>query len=142
MTRKQLTPLALLIALLVIAFTLQSLLLHGQPVVRLAAGPPLAGIVSQSLGISGANNSLPVVNKDYTLQNINYFNDRSWVVVSVVPINNNADKTIVVMHMTGGLYQVVLGPGSAFPDTYLQNLPADVSQYLMNRGVVYEPANN
>jgi hypothetical protein len=141
MNRKQLQLPISLVTLLIVALAVKSILLHGQPVIRLQHGPALVGIVSQSLGISGPNQALPVAGKDYELQNINYFDNKAWVVASIVSLNG-ANNQIIVMHMISGMYQTVLGPGSAFPDSYLQSLPPGVSQYLLNRGVMYESADN
>jgi hypothetical protein len=135
-----------LFILVVVVGTLivKSALLHGQKAVYLpAAANPLAGTVSQSLGnalgASGSGKSLPVLGEDYNLRNVRYFDNNVWAVASVVP-TSQADTTTIVMRKTNGTYQVVLGPGTAFPGSSLQNLPIDVSGYLTSQGVIYEPA--
>jgi len=129
-----------LIILVIAIFIVKAAVLHG-PVVELQSAPPLTGVIAQSLGTSGSNRSLPVAGKDFILQNTRYFDNQSWVVTLVAPIRSNADRATVILRNNHGLYQVVLGPGTAFPSSSLQSLPGDVSQYLLNKGLVYESSN-
>jgi hypothetical protein len=139
--KRLLLLLTFMVMLLVLTFVLKAAILRG-PVVRLQKSQPLAGVVSQGLASSGPTNSLPEFGKDYTLQSIRYYDNKAWVTATVVPLSTKTDNALVVIHMINGSYQVVLGPGTAFPNNYLQGLPADVSQYLLNQGVIYEPTVN
>jgi hypothetical protein len=126
-----------LVMLAAAVLVVRDVLLHGQPAIKLKPAPPLAGVISQSLGVSGSSHSLPVAGKDYNLQDTHAFDNHSWVVTSVVPARANADTAVAVLRNKDGFFQVVLGPGTAFPESSLQSLPADVSRYLVKQGLVY-----
>jgi hypothetical protein len=140
-SRRILFLLTLMVILVIATFAVKSIVLRGS-VVRLQPSTPLAGAVSQGLATFGSEHSLPQLGKDYTLQDIRYFDNKTWVIATVVPLRIHTDNALLVIRMVGGSYQVVLGPGTAFPNTYLRSLPADVSEYLINRGVIYEPTTN
>jgi len=126
-----------LLLFVVVVFVIKNIVLPGS-VVKLKQAPPLAGAVSQSLNTT-SNGSLPQFGKDYSLQDVRYFDNRTWATASVVPLKIHTDTATAVMYMVNGSYQVVLGPGTAFPNSYLSGLPDDVRQYLINKGIIYEP---
>lgn len=125
-----------LLCLVAVTWVAKTLLLQGLPLVKLAPAPELAATVSRSLGTPGSSVALPVFGEDYTLKDVHYFNDKEWAVATVEPVGRTADTVFVIMHKINGIYQVVLGPGNVFSNSYLYSLPAGVSQYLSEQGVM------
>lgn len=127
----------LLVVVVIALFCVKPLVLHGVPVVTLAAADPISGPISQALS---GNHTLPVYGTDFALKNTHYFNDSPpWVVTSIVGLNHKLTNGFVVLKQdTAGNYQVVLGPGSAFDRSYTQTMPADVTQYLNAIGALYD----
>jgi hypothetical protein len=126
------------LALLVMAtIVVRQLLTGGLSTVRLKSAPPLAGVVAQSLGPTAQDKHLPVAGKDFQLENVRYFDDRTWAVASVISPGGKTDPALIVLKQFGATYQVVLGPGTAFSSDYLQSMPLDVGQYLTANGVFY-----
>lgn len=131
----------LLLSVVIIAtFVIRYFLLGGAPVVKLANAPQLGGIISQSLNLSGSKVP-PTIGKDYSLDNVKYFDDSNWVVVSIKPIKNNLNFAVVILQKQNNSYRKVLGPGSDFDSSYLLSFPAGVGQYLKNLGVVHGPTS-
>jgi hypothetical protein len=137
MSRRSLKTIAGLIGLVVITLLTKSVLLQGLPVTSLGSAPPIAGAVSQSLGLSASRAALPVFGKDYTLQDVHYFYNNEWAVATVAPTKPDADTVIVIVQKINGVYQTVLGPGTIFSSSYLYTLPPDVGQYLNKQGVLH-----
>ncbi len=127
------------VLLLLVSFEVRSIIFSGVPPANLGSAPPLAGSISQSLGFLPGSNSLPVYGKDYKLQNTHYFYNKQWAVTLVVPTKSNADSPTVVLKRVNSLYQVVLGPGTAFSSSSITSLPVNVSSFLNTEGVIYEP---
>jgi hypothetical protein len=78
--------------------------------------------------------------KDYNLKDTNYFDNNTWLVTRLV-FTNGANDAMVVMKKEQGIFKVVLGPSSIFPDTSLMTLPNDVAIYLTRLGAVYGVVN-
>jgi len=134
--------LLLLFVLIVTALLGHYLLLGRAPVVQLAPAASLAGVVSQSLSTGQGGTSLPAVNQDFTIKSVRYFDDKVWAVVFVQPTSHSSlNPSLLVLESQGGAYQAVLGPGSAFEESYLLSLPGAVGQYLKSRGAIYESAD-
>ena len=74
--------------------------------------------------------------KDFNLQTIYYFDDNSWAVARITPVNNNLQASLVVAKKVAGGYQIVLGPGTLFRQSDLQKLPKDVAAYLYSIGAI------
>jgi len=127
---------AILGGLVVIAWMAKALLLQGLSVTTLGTAPPTAAAVSQSLGLSASRTTLPVIDEDYSLQDVRYFQGNEWAVATVAPTKPDADTVLIVMKKIGGTYQPVLGPGVVFSSSYVYTLPPDVSQYLNKRGAL------
>jgi hypothetical protein len=127
-----------LAGIIVLTLVIKALLIGGSPIISLEPGPPLSSAVSQGLGTSGANTDLPVAGKDYSLKDVHYFDNKLWVVATVDPIRNDADTAIMVMQKIEGVYQVVMGPATAFSRSYIYTLPGDVSLYLNDKGLLNE----
>jgi hypothetical protein len=136
--RKIVVAFVLLLCLFGFAFSINNLIVGSEPVIKLEPAPPLAGVVSQSLGSNvSTSTSLPVANKDYRL-NVTYFDNKKWAIGVVSPINNGFNAGLEVLKQQDGQYQVVLGPGSTFPDSQVKQLPSDVAAYLRARAAVYQ----
>lgn len=115
--------------------------LLGSPIqVVLQSSDPFVGAISQSLAGTQGTSVLPKNGTDFMLENTARFDNGQWVVTSIKPLGNNAEKSVVVLNNSSGLYQVVIGPGTSFPVTQLSGLPADVAQYLKDLGLTYVPA--
>jgi hypothetical protein len=140
-TRQQFRSVLFLAVLVITTFVIRQVLTGGLVTIRLQPAPPLAGVVAQNLRAPGTNSSLLVPGKDFRLENIRYFDNRSWAVASVVPISIKTDTATVVLHQIDSEYQVVLGPGTSFSTDYLQSMPLDVGQYLINQKVLYDSGN-
>lgn len=124
-----------------VAFIARSLVMGGvTTVVKLQPGTPMGGAISQTL--ASPDGKLPVLNKDYSIQNIVSFDDGDWAVVTIKQVvSGQSNSALIVLKHEDGLYKTVLGPGTAFPDTYLQTLPANVGGYLYNQGAIYGTTN-
>jgi hypothetical protein len=133
---------AIIILLVIAVFIDRTVLMSNAKVIHLAAAPDLTGQISQTLVTSGGVSELPTPEVDFKLDDTAYFENNTWVVSSVVPLNNAFNPSIVVMKKQSGVFQVVLGPGSAFIQSDLQNVPASVANNLMGRGAVYGPGIN
>jgi len=125
---------------LVLTLAVHALVIGGKPVVRLGQASALGGIIAQSLGTT--DRALPQENKDFTITDLHYFGGRAWVVATVKQKDaGNDGSAVLVLKSSSGSYDVVLGPGTAFPKSYLQSLPSDVGQYVSERAASYEPVN-
>ena len=108
-------------------------ILHRLPVTDLPISQ-VSTAASQSLTVaSGAN---PIVGKNYTINSVNYFDNGSWAIVNVQPINNYASPATIIMRKQADSYRTVLGPGSNFSSNSVQNLPTPVLYYLNSHSLV------
>jgi hypothetical protein len=116
----------------------KSIIYGGTELKTLSSAPALTGQISQVLA-SSSNGTLdvPIYGKDYSLQNTKYFENKSWVVTTIKPLRNNMNQNVVVLKKQAGVYAVVLGPGSAFPETTSLSMPSSLSQYLKQQGMFY-----
>lgn len=131
--------LGIIVLLFVSVLNVRHVLLGSAQSVNLQAAPPLSGAVSQAF-TSNATSSLPVISKDYRLENTQYFDNKQWVVTDIKGTGNNiVTDGMVVLHLQDGAYTAVLGPGSIFPVTVTDNLPKDVGSYLKSIGATYVP---
>lgn len=128
-----------LVILVLAAFVAKSLILNGAKVVKPAPAAALVGSVEQSLSAGGKQSKQPLSAKDFAISNIRYFDAKSWVVATISPTAHQFDQGLVVLKNVSGLYEVELGPGSAFPNSILYSLPADVGSYLNSQGLLYGP---
>jgi hypothetical protein len=136
MTPNRSIALVVIVILLFLAPTIKHDVL-GASYISLPAAPPLAGVVSQALG-TGGTNPLPVEGKDYTIST-QYFNNKSWAVGLIKPLNNSLNASTIVLEQKQGTYQVVVGPASAAPSSQLQSLPIVVGDYVRAHMAVYQP---
>ena len=136
--RSTVIRLSILAILLGAALFVKPILLGNAKVVTLQSAPPLSATISQAFTSSGYT-TLPVMGKDYRLQNTRYFENGEWVVTVIRGISDKVSDGYVILKQVNGVYLVALGPGSILPSTSTDNLPTDVSQYLNHLGATYEP---
>lgn len=126
------------VVLLGVAFGVKALVLQGATqVVSLGSAPALSGEISQSLIKAGADNSVPKLNKDFSISQANYFENHEWAVATIKSTSKESNGAFVVLQRMNGVYKIILGPGTAFPNVYLKSLPSDVGTYLYNQGAIY-----
>ncbi len=127
---------AAILSVVIVTLLANHVLLGGASVVKLEAAPPLYGVISQSIGLSGSDTTLPKPGKDYTLKNVRYFSSGQWAAAVVAPAHENSDTTVVILKKVNGVYEVVLKPSTSFSVSYRYTLPADVIIYLDQLGVI------
>lgn len=128
-----------LIILIIAVEVVHSLILGGSKVVSLGSSESIAGVVAQSLEPTGGNIAIPQDAKDFNLTNVNYFYNNTWAVANISPTKGSSISSgLVVLHNSTGIYQVVIGPGTAFDNSILITLPSEVGKYLNQRGYIYE----
>ena len=122
----------ILLIIIVIGYISRSLIMRAS-FVKLSPTQPLIGQVSQTLiNASGSNKILDP--SGYALEDIHYFYGRAWAVAKFISPKGDGDNSTVVMQKVDQFYQVVLGPGTAFPTSSEAGLPIDVSKYLNSKG--------
>lgn|GEM_PF-977321 len=130
----------LLLILAVILFVAAGLVTGNAKVVNLAIAPPLAGEISQSIGGSSGV-TLPVEGKDYTITQTAYFETNTWAVATITN-SDGSNTSYIVLQKVNGVFQVILGPGTAFAQSDNNQLPASVQQYLQaNHVLIYQPGS-
>ncbi|MEO8785262.1 MAG: hypothetical protein ABI221_03070 [Candidatus Saccharimonadales bacterium] len=106
--------------------------------IGLTKAQPLIGAASQALGVGSQSSSMPSGSKDYNLGDTKYFSNGDWAVASIIPTKNSKlTQAVVIMQKREGVFQVVLGPGTAFDSSVTLNLPTDLGNYITQRGYVY-----
>ncbi len=137
MYRKTIIAIIGLVILFVLADGARSIILGGGKVYTLASGPALTGAISQSLAVNSAS-PIPVEGKDYSFSAA-YFDNQTWAVGVIQPLNNSINPSVVVLEKKDGVFQVVLPPGSAIASSELHILPADVAAYVALHEAVFTP---
>lgn len=126
----------LILAFLAIgASIVKYIVLGGLPVITLAPATPLSSAISQGLTSLTTGNTLPVEGKDFVIKDVHYFDNQTFAVVSVGALKLSTDPATLVLQKLNGSYRVILGPGTTFSASSVQDLPSDVVQYLNSRGV-------
>lgn len=123
------------LGIIVITLVANNALIQGAPLVKLDTAPPLAGAISQSIGLSGASVTLPKAGEDYTIKSVRYFISGLWAVAVVEPAHGNSDSGVVILKKINGSYEVVLGPANSFSNSYRYTLPPEITLYLNDLGV-------
>ncbi len=95
-TRRLLVMGSLLVLPLCVLWAARLLLLGGAYPVGLQAADPLVGGISQALTSTGQM-GLPVAGRDYRLQDTTYFDNKTWVAVSVKGTNNTITDGLFVL---------------------------------------------
>ncbi len=105
---------------------------------QLQKSDPLVGRISQALTPNNGGNP-PTPGRDFTLLSTTYFENGTWVVTNIKTLDDSSGGGMVVLKETDGIFDIVLGPGTAFDSYSVDQLPSSVSLYIKNNGVVYDP---
>lgn len=129
---------AVLLVLFGASILVPSLILGGAKHVTLASGGVFDGRISQTLS-SSVQSSIPTSGRDYKLKVLRYFDDKKWAILAITGTKGGSitDGTVVVK-LSSGVYDVVLGPGTAFPASSTVTMPADLTTYLRDGGYLYD----
>jgi len=111
----------------------------GAGTVNLKSAPQLTGQISQILAAKGDGHTLPTLGKDFKLSGTTYLQNSTWAVTEISTLGNYPNTSLAVLQSKSGVYQVALGPGTTFPESVVDNMPADISNYLHLKGAVYVP---
>ncbi len=118
---------------LIVATTIHYVALGGVSPTNLPPTTALAGTVAQSLVSSQDPSYVPVYDVDFRLNDTVYFENKDWVVATIVPLKGQTDLTTVVLKKIDGQYEIVLGPGTVFPVLAARSLPLSVSRHLAEK---------
>lgn len=135
--RVTITLAATLVFLAIAALLVPSIVLSGAHAITLRDAPQLTGQVAQALANSQKAGSVPETGKAFTLSSVDYFENNTWAVASIKGDQRNVTDGIAVLQLREGIFQVVVGPGTAFPSSVTRKLPPSVTGYLNQRGVIY-----
>lgn len=114
----------------------RQLFLESTNIINLNSGSYLSGAISQALASTSKNAEEGV---NYSISSKQFFDNNSYAVVIIKPLNNSSFTGIIVFKETDGLYTPIIGPGTEINVNYLISLPKDLTQYLINSGYTYEP---
>jgi hypothetical protein len=137
MTRNTIIATVVLLILFALAGSSRNIILGSASTATLPSAPALAGTISQALGQTSTG-SLPVDGTDFHLST-KYFDNNTWAVTYITPINGDFDPSTAVLKKTNGIYQIAISPTNALPNGELFGLPKDVANYLRGRVAVYQP---
>jgi hypothetical protein len=136
MIAKQLFKKVLFILILfLVSIAARHILLGGVYLSKLNTAPPLAASIAPSIVTHGST-SLPQAGKDFKILSSQYFDNKQWAIVSVSS-GPDTDTAFLVMERLGGVYTVVLGPGTFFSSDVTQSMPPDVAAYLTGQGLIH-----
>ena len=123
-----------LLALVAVTLLIRVIVTGGYPTIKLSStSSSLAGPVSVGIG-QASSGPLPEIGKDYKIKSAEYFDNKEWVVVNILPIKSQGDPAFMVLKKIDGVYQTVLGPAGQFNGSYFYMMPLDVDQYLTEKG--------
>jgi hypothetical protein len=115
-----------------VGLSLQQAIAGSTPTLTLQPAAPLVGQIAQAIG-PVSQGKLLIPSQDFTLTT-KYFDNNTWVVVNINPVNQAFNASTAVMEQKDGIYQLELGPGSAFLPSQLTSIPADVAAYINSGG--------
>ena len=119
----------ILIVIVASSVVLKNIILGNAKVISLN-NDLISGVVSTSLQKTSGSTYLPIVNKDFSIGSVHYFDSNNWVVVSLLPVGTSADPGTIVLKDVNGSYQTFFGPANSLQNVDLSSLPADVVTYL------------
>jgi len=129
MNRQSLVFKAVLAVILLLAiFGCRRLVLGGAKPISLKSDSLTAAIES-SFASPASSSYMPIDGQDYSISQVSYFDDGSWAVAQLTPINNLSDPAKVVLKKDGS-YRTVMGPSNFFTDSDYAKLPADVTDFI------------
>lgn len=119
------------ILLLILALPARYLILSRAKPVSLKEDP-LAYQIEKSLQTSDSSYR-PLEGKDYTITAKKFFEDNTWVAVSIEPVSGNLNGESLVLKKMGQDYKVVYGPSNFFQEASFNSLPTNIKSYLINQ---------
>ncbi len=132
--RKFVWSASIFVVVLIAAATIRYVALGGVAPTNLPpAEDALAGTVAQGLVSSQDPSYVPVYGEDFRLNDTTYFENKTWVVTTIVPVKSQTDLNTVVLKKINGQYEIVLGPGTVFPVLAARSLPLSVSRHLAEK---------
>lgn len=134
-TKRLIKHFLILLIFFIASLLIRYFLLDGVDTTKLQSGPALAAAIAPSIISPGANN-LPEVNSNYKVLNSHYFDNGQWAIVSIASLPS-MNTSVLVLEKIGGVFTVVLGPGTYFSISVTRTMPADVSAYLISRDLVH-----
>lgn len=114
----------------VIVFLIPNIVLGGAREVRLAKADKLTGQLTQAIG----DNERIAMNSEITIVKVKYFENDTWAVVDLQ--TQKAGSAMAVLQKHDGIFVPVLGPGTSFDGSYVENTPLEVVNYLIESGAV------
>lgn len=127
---------SLVLIAFILSFTSGGIILSGiyETKLKTQSMSPLEQAVSLDL-LSPNSGQIPTPGKDFKLTKSTYFDNNSWVIanISYLPDNNAA---ALVLEKINNVYDVVLGPATAFSLSSTYSLPGDVAQYLTSNYLI------
>jgi hypothetical protein len=117
------------VGLIAVHFT-RNTILQGASV-GTAASPSVEQQVTKNVTSSAANATTPVFSSDVQVLQIQYFDNKTWLVATVNQRSAPGNIAYIIMKLEGSTYQTVAGPGTDFGGNLLPNdVPADVQDYI------------
>ena len=134
MDKKNFISLTLAGVVLLLSFTLRSILIDGVGETKLQTSSPYGGTVAMELSPQN-NGKLPVEGQDFTLIDTQLFENGLWVASE---ISSEDGGGYVVLKNVDGFYVAAIGPGTIFSSSYRKTLPPEVFSYLESKGAIGE----
>ena len=116
-----------IIVIVVIVLIAKSIILGHMRVISLQSST-ISGAIASS--IQSSSSYYPIENKDYAVGHIQYFDNKQWAVVSILPVGTSSDSATLVLKMSSGGYKTAFGPANSFQGANLSALPAEVAKYV------------
>lgn len=118
-----------LISIVAVHFARNAVL--GGASVGTAATPSVDQQVTKNVTSSAANATTPVFSSDVQVVQIEYFDNKTWLVATVNQRSAPGNVAYIIMKLEGNSYQTVAGPGTDFGGNLLpNNVPPDVQDYI------------
>ena len=86
--------------------------------------------VARAVAAQDPNTTTPVLNKDFKVDNVQYFSNKEWVAARLKPLNKTTDTAFVVLKKQNAGYAMALGPGTDFSPEDTSGIPKEIADYL------------
>lgn len=139
--KKHIQLITLIVLVFIGSFIVHTLILGGHSTVKLEHAGTISGLVAQDTSSINSQNKLQTPGKDFSLNNIKFFDNDNWAVANYIISETKESSSTIVLKKIQGTLQIILGPGTAFSSDSLQSMPPDVAEYLKNNGAVYGTTN-
>jgi hypothetical protein len=134
--KRYIGPILALIALVVvvvgITMVVKNFILGGAAVNTTASKKPTTTQqIQQQVSSTDSTSPNPVFPTDVRVDDVKYFDGRTWLVAKVEQINVPGNFAYIIMQLQNGSYQTIAGPGTNFTGSMLpSSTPKDVWDYL------------